>query len=134
MLRLLQRLEIAMPPGFNKNGEGAERVRVRSVAGLSPHPLSKATSDSELKSSVKKWGILEPLLVNRRNQILSGHRRWTAAKELGYHKIPAFLFEGTSLEPEAILIEANRQRVKTKGQQTRETAERSRAAEAQGGF
>ena len=115
-----------MPP--NKNGEAAERIRLRSVAGLSPHPLNfrlygKTISDPELKRSVKKWGILEPILVDRQSHILSGHRRWTVAEELGHHKVPTFLFDGTPLEGEAILIEANRQRVKTKGQKTRETAE-----------
>lgn len=124
-----------MPPGFNKNGEGAERIRLRKVAELSAHPLNEklygnASSDAELKSSVKKWGILEPILVDRQSQILSGHRRWTVAKELDHQEIPAFLFDGTQLEGEAILIEANRQRVKTKGQIARETAELVRIEKA----
>lgn len=42
-----------------------------------------------LKTSIKTFGILDPIVLNTRtNNIVSGHQRWQAAKELNISKIP----------------------------------------------
>ncbi len=42
-----------------------------------------------LKKSMREIGQLSPLVLTRQNQLISGYRRLTAAKELGWHSIEA---------------------------------------------
>ncbi|MFW6152501.1 MAG: ParB N-terminal domain-containing protein [Verrucomicrobiota bacterium] len=42
-----------------------------------------------LKKSMHEIGQLSPLVLTRQNQLISGYRRLTAAKELGWHSIEA---------------------------------------------
>lgn len=58
----------------------------------------KVTGDSqmiELQDSIKKYGVLNPLIVRPRQEgyyeIISGHRRKYAAERLGYKKIPVII-------------------------------------------
>lgn len=58
----------------------------RWVEDLKPHPLSLAIYGEErtdgLLESVSDNGIIEPLLITRSNDIISGHIRWRAAQEV----------------------------------------------------
>jgi len=67
--------------------------------------------------SVREKGVLEPLVVTDGKQIISGHRRWLAAQEVGVETVPIrkSSFDNDLAEREA-LIEFNRQREKTPGQ------------------
>ena len=45
--------------------------------------------DEELESSIRMYGQLEPIVVNRKTyQIISGHRRFNTIKKLGYFYFP----------------------------------------------
>ena len=48
----------------------------------------------ELSASIKKHGVLQPILVKASGEsyeIIAGERRWRAAGRAGLHKIPALL-------------------------------------------
>lgn len=105
------------------------------TGNLTPHPLNQRIYgqeklNSELVSSITNLGILEPLLLNKQRQILSGHRRWAVAAHLKIEQVPVIYFTGSELEAEQVIIESNRQRVKTKGQVSREAAELMRIEKA----
>ena len=58
-----------------------------SVNEFTPHPLNEKVygspkPDKELIESIEKVGVLQPIVVNRNKQILSGHRRWQACKTI----------------------------------------------------
>ncbi len=63
---------------------------------LKPNPHNKKIYDNtsldfaqgieDLKKSIDKVGLLEPLVVNKKKTILSGHRRFRALTELGIKK------------------------------------------------
>jgi hypothetical protein len=103
-----------------------------------PHPLNEQVygvekPDDELIASIEKLGVLQPIIVDSLGRILSGNRRWTACKILakrhptkGFNHIPATVFSGTELEAQRILIEANKQRIKTREQRCREYQELKR--------
>ena len=64
----------------------------------------------ELAASLKEIGMLEPILVRRRQagglEIVAGERRWRAAQRAGLHEVPVFvreLSEGKAFE--AALVE-----------------------------
>ncbi len=56
----------------------------------------------ELVESVREKGVLQPLLVRRRDQgyqLIAGERRWRAAQMAGLQRVPVIIKEST--EPEA---------------------------------
>lgn len=67
--------------------------------------------DEELRKSIGEYGILEPLVVNSQNVIVSGARRWKAALDLGLKEVP-YRVEDPEDE-ELAIIHYNRYRQKT---------------------
>ncbi len=63
---------------------------------------AKATND--LTRSIKKFGLVEPLLVNsapsRKNILIGGHFRLKVAKDLGYKQVPIVYIRIDDLETE----------------------------------
>jgi hypothetical protein len=102
-----------------------ETTRLRS------HPLNDkiygaSTPDEDLQTSIEENGVFNPIIINKNKEILSGTRRWLAAKKAGFKKVPVItlLSEGaTGLLGEQFLIESNRARTKTEGQKVREVSE-----------
>lgn len=97
-----------------------------SPEDLEPHEKNKEIyGDTENSSdieetfleSVSEKGVLEPVVITPNKTIISGHRRWLAAKNADLDKIPARIseFKSDLAEREAV-IEFNRQREKTPGQ------------------
>jgi ParB family transcriptional regulator, chromosome partitioning protein len=85
-----------------------------------------STNLDGLKESIREQGILVPLVVASGDvrgtwEILSGHRRWTCAVELGLSQIPC---EVREIQAEAVrrrlVLEYNRQRHKSFSQLMRE--------------
>ena len=92
-----------------------------NVSSIKPHPQNDKIYDTKgkvfqdgiesLKQSISKLGLLEPLVLNKKNVLLSGHRRFTAIKELGIKKCEVRVVD---VENELyVLIHSNRQRVKS---------------------
>lgn len=65
------------------------------------------TDVSKLKKSIETVGLIHPLVINDKNELISGGRRYTALKELGFSEIPVILVEKTALEQELISIDEN---------------------------
>jgi len=65
---------------------------------------------SELVKSIELNGLLEPLTITNNNQLVSGHRRFKAIKEIGFEKAECRLSEFENLN--VALIELNRYRKK----------------------
>lgn len=71
------------------------------------------TSLSELKDSLKVNGILQPIIVRRRGQryeIMAGERRYRAARDLGWKKIPAIVKDASDEHSLEIALIENLQR------------------------
>lgn len=72
------------------------------------------TDLSELASSIKTHGVLQPILVRPiaggRFEIVAGERRWRAAQRAGLHAIPAVVRDLNELEVVEIAIVENVQR------------------------
>jgi hypothetical protein len=112
--------------------------RLRRVEDLKPHPANQRIygdaggPDPEMVESIKQLGVLDPLLIVRKtNTIVSGHRRWLAAKAAGLEEVPVEFFgepRGVSRKaprPKDVdvleaIVHANKQRVKTPEQLARE--------------
>ena len=53
---------------------------------------------SLLKKSMERYGFLHPIIINKNNQLVSGERRLTAAKELGWEEIDVVIKDLTYKE------------------------------------
>ena len=88
-----------------------------STHNITPHPKNKeiySLSDLEdLKSSIQEVGLLQPLILNQFNQILSGHRRFECIKELGWEEVEVDIKEINDEETELYLVHFNKQRIKS---------------------
>ena len=85
------------------------------LSKLKPNPVNdeiySSTDLTDLKNSIKYNGQLEPICVNKKNMIISGHRRFYAIKQLGIKECEVSVQDYKS---EIIgLIEHNRHRVKS---------------------
>ena len=68
---------------------------------------------SELLSSIKKDGLLQPIIVRPTSsgyEIIAGERRWQACKKIGYKTIPAKITVVNEVEAQEIALVENLQR------------------------
>lgn len=125
----------------------AEEISRRRPESLSPHPKNEeiygdrkleSEDDSPFLESIRENGVLTPVIVDQNDQIISGHRRVEAAKQVGLETVPVSVREFESdLNRLEQLVHSNRQRSKTVSQRLREAeelerVERRRAKERQG--
>lgn len=92
---------------------------------LQPHPRNVEIYGNEdvsdLQQSIAESGWIKPLTVNPEYMVISGHRRYLAAKALGYIELPVVVetFASPEAEMERLLRE-NENRGKTPEQQIKE--------------
>jgi ParB family chromosome partitioning protein len=100
--------------------EPEERVQKLFISALSPNPHQPRTTFdqqalSELAESIKRYGILQPLVVTPNGKdsfyIVAGERRWRASKLAGLDKVPAIVRTSQELEQLEIALIENVQRV-----------------------
>lgn len=68
---------------------------------------------SELAESIKRYGIIQPIIVNKKDnyyEIVAGERRWRAAKKAGLEEIPCIVREDTERRNKEIALIENIQR------------------------
>ena len=71
---------------------------------------------SELASSIKKNGLIQPIAVridendNERYEIIAGERRWLAAQKAGLHEVPIVILDLNNSESLEVAIVENIQR------------------------
>jgi ParB family chromosome partitioning protein len=81
-----------------------------------PRHAVDAASLAELVESIRRQGVLQPILVRPdpadpgRYQIIAGERRWRAAQSAGLHEIPAVVRELPDAEAMAAALVENLQR------------------------
>lgn len=73
-------------------GEGIGRmIRVTSITSNQDQPRTNLGNLTDLIASIEKHGVLEPLLVRRKNdryELISGERRFHAAMHVGLTEVP----------------------------------------------
>lgn len=80
------------------------------------HPFKERNGieQEELLESIKENGLLEPIIVRSFSagtyEIISGHRRVSACKELGINTVPAIVREMTKDEAVIAMVDSNLQR------------------------
>ena len=84
---------------LNKNKNDGEIVKNINIMNIEPNVTQarktfKESSIDELAKSIKSYGILQPIIVEDKNdyyRIIAGERRWRAAKKAGLTEIPCLI-------------------------------------------
>ncbi len=90
---------------IEKEGLKIEYVSVDALrnANYNPRKWDKE-AESQLKESIRKYGIVDPLLVNsaeeRKNIVIGGHFRLSVIKELGITDVPVVYINIPDIEKE----------------------------------
>lgn len=91
-------------------------IKIIPLELIDPNPLQPRSDIgdlSELVSSIKEKGVLEPILVRRKNErfeIISGERRFRASVDAGLREIPCIEVDVTDNEALEIALIENLQR------------------------
>ena len=91
------------------------KVKIGEVEPNREQPRKKFDEDAllELSESIKQFGILQPLLVQKKDgyyEIIAGERRWRAAKLAGVKEVPVIVKDFTRQEIVEISLIENIQR------------------------
>ena len=97
----------------------------KSIRQLKPHPLNsdiyQLSGIEELAGSIDQVGLLEPLVINSKNQVISGHRRLQAIKQLGWKSVEVIVRKDIPQDNEAFyLVQYNQQTIKLASEQVKE--------------
>lgn len=102
----------------NANEENVSRETLISINQIEPNkeqPRKNFDEDSlhELAESIKQYGVIQPLLLQKRDnyyEIIAGERRWRAARIAGLKEVPAIIKEYSTQEIVEIALIENIQR------------------------
>lgn len=92
-----------------------QKIKVSLIEPNSTQPRKKFDEDSlrELADSIKAYGVLQPLLVQKKGshyEIIAGERRWRAAKMAGLAEVPVVVREYNKQQTMEIALIENVQR------------------------
>lgn len=96
--------------------ERIEKIKIDSLIPFENHPFKERTGEeqAELMESIRTTGMLVPVIVRPlllgKYEIISGHRRVAACKELNIDTVPAIVKELTKEEAVITMVDANLQR------------------------
>ena len=94
---------------------GEMKVRLSQIEPNREQPRKVFDEDAliELSESIKQYGVLQPLLVQKKDkyyEIIAGERRWRAAKLAGLKEVPVIIRNYTEQEIVEISLIENIQR------------------------
>ena len=94
---------------------GEQMVKISKIEPNRDQPRRNFEEDAllELADSIKQFGVLQPLLVQKKGdfyEIIAGERRWRAAKLAGIKEVPVIVKDYTKQEIVEIALIENIQR------------------------
>lgn len=101
---------------FEAEQQGVTKLPISKVQpnAAQPRKLFDGDSLSDLADSIREHGILQPinvrLLASGYYQIISGERRWRAAREAGLEEVPVIVLEADDREAMELGLIENLQR------------------------
>ncbi len=100
---------------MSTNKENIEYLNTEVLIPFKDHPfhIRDGVEKEQLIASIKLQGTIEPLIVRPSSfsggkyEIISGHRRLAACKELGIDKIPVIIRDLTDEQAITLMVDAN---------------------------
>ena len=101
---------------FSNDENEIIQINLDDLVEFKEHPFSIPRDENfnNLKDSIQENGVITPITVRKRDdgkyEIISGHRRVTASRELNLESIPAMVRKLTDEEAVIQMVDANLQR------------------------
>ena len=98
-----------------KDKSGVTTLKISEIEPNSSQPRKDFNEDalSELADSIKKFGIIEPIIVSKKGSsyiIIAGERRWRASRLAGLTEVPVVIRDYTDRERMEVALIENLQR------------------------
>ncbi len=112
----LDELDVKSEIDVNKKGATPDKlVKISKIEPRKDQPRKTFNEDKlqELADSIKKYGVIEPIIVQDRKdhyEIVAGERRWRAAMKAGLKEVPVLIRNFTEQEIVEISLIENIQR------------------------
>ena len=112
----LDELDVKSEIDINKNPATPDKlVKISKIEPRKDQPRKTFNEDKlqELTDSIKKYGVIEPIIVqdcNDHYEIVAGERRWRAAMKAGLKEVPVLIRNFTEQEIVEISLIENIQR------------------------
>lgn len=112
-------LDALLPEGSGKAPSSAEEIQQLSMDQILPNRFQPRQQfipeeTSELSDSIKKNGILQPVIVRRKGdgvfELIAGERRLRAAKQAGLHTVPVVIRNASDEQAMELALVENLQR------------------------
>lgn len=71
-----------------------QTVKIKDIKKAPYNPPNRETAISTLVQSIQEVGLIVPVLVDQKNNLVDGHRRVAAFRKLGLDEIPALVVSG----------------------------------------
>ena len=68
-------------------------VPIDRISGYANNPRDNSKSIDKVAASIREFGFLQPIVVDREGVILAGHTRYAAARKLGLKEVPVLYAE-----------------------------------------
>jgi hypothetical protein len=72
-----------------------------------PHRKDRDEEIDKLAASIEEVGMIEPIIINDRHEILSGKRRYYAAKKLKMTNVDVVYFKKDAIDQELAILDSN---------------------------
>ena len=100
---------------FDEDDEGVSTLKLTDIEPNKSQPRKNFDEDSllELAESIKQFGVLQPLLVQKKGkfyEIIAGERRWRAARMAGLTQVPVVVIEADDRKAMELAMIENLQR------------------------
>lgn len=86
-----------------------KQIKISEVklAQYNPRQISQQDLD-KIKTSLKEFGFLQPVIINKDKTVISGHQRIRAWQELGHDTVPVELVNLTKTKEKALNLAINK--------------------------
>lgn len=107
-----------MEENVQVSGDEKDKIHKIKIIDIEPNknqPRKKFEAESldELSESIKRYGVIQPILVSKKDnyfEIVAGERRWRASKKAGLTEIPCIIVEEDERKNKEIALIENIQR------------------------
>ena len=69
------------------------KIKIEDIKPYAENPRNMELSLPKVKESISNFGFNQPVLLDKKNIIITGHTRYSAAKELGFTELPCIIVD-----------------------------------------
>ena len=110
---MMTKIKVRKRSKITEIGDTSHSYQIMAVDSLTPSPHNAKTHPTKqvemIADSIKRFGHINPIIINTERMIIAGHGRWLAAQRLGLKNIGVLMVDNlTSDEMRAYMLADNK--------------------------